>query len=538
MQTTDARQRLRTLGQYDLGAWVEAATGNELWSKQREIASGLSVHRARLAVPSCNASGKTFLAARLALAFYDVYTPGTPCLKCDPDGTKGGCRGSKVLTTSSKETHLKDNLWGEIRMTIAALKQRGIEMPGTLPPEATFLLDNHGNHFLRGQVATKEEGFQGYHAAHKLIIGDEATSVGEDVARGITSLMATADTRLLLIFNPTTPDTYAAQMTRSERVQTIKITAFDTPHFTGEHVPDGSNLTTPEFLEDLKAQGMGPGSYEWTTRVQADFWTLGDDVLIPEPWVDRAIEAAGDEFSGQVALGVDLASYGSNESTIAVRRGDTLSSVTAYPAGRTDHFIIGPDGFGGAPGPVRRAVMDNGPWLLIFDADGVGAGAVGDFDRLHKWAVKNGYMKQGSTVIGFRGAKKIMDAYHNARSAWWWSLRKRFERPGGIYLRAADALLRKQLSQLTYKITPAGAVRVETKDEMRSRGLQSPDRADAVMYAFAFSEDLPDPNMAVAQYVVSEGYVGDHSEAAMWGRMAEHATPKDTDAVFGIPDEL
>jgi len=537
MLTGSARERLRVVGQYDLGAWVEAASGNELWSIQQEIATALSVPRARLAVPSCNASGKTFLAARLALAFYDAYTPGSPCAACDPDGTKGGCRGSKVLTTSSKETHLKDNLWGEIRMAISLIAQRGIELPGNLPPAETFLLDSPGNHFLRGQVATKEESFQGYHAAHKLIIGDEATSVSEDVARGITSLMATADTRLLLIFNPTTPDTYAAAMTRAERVKTIRITAFDTPHFTSEHVPEGSNLVTPEFLEDLKSQGMGPGSYEWTTRVEARFWDLGDDLLIPMSWVQNAHEVQN-EWGGEVALGVDLAPYGSSESTVAIRRGDTLMDVQAYAAGRTDWFIIGENGFEGPPGPVRRAVIEHNPWLLIFDADGVGSGAVGDFERLHNWAMKNRHMLPDSQVIGFRGARSTTTAYHNSRSGWWWALRKRFE-AGRIRLRTQDQKLDNQLSQMTYKITAAGAIRIETKDEMRRRGQSSPDRADAVMYCFAFSEEIPDPQVRVQPHVVTSGYVSDRSEQSMWQRdFAAITGPRpQANAVLGIPDE-
>ncbi len=187
----EGRTQLRILGQQDLGLWVQAARNLDLWSIQQDVGTKLSVPRAKLVVPSTNASGKTFLAANLILAFYDAYTPGTPCWQCDPTGTKGGCRGCKVLCTSSKEIHLKDNLWGEIRMAIADLARQGIEIPGTLADADTLLVESWGNHFIRGQVATKEEGFQGYHAAHKLIVGDEATSVGPDVARGITSLLAT-----------------------------------------------------------------------------------------------------------------------------------------------------------------------------------------------------------------------------------------------------------------------------------------------------------------------------------------------------------
>ena len=533
------RVALRQLGQTDLGAWICAARGLELWSIQEEILAELSVPRAKLDVPSTNASGKTFLAANAAVAFYDAYQPGTPCVQCDPDGTKGGCRGCKVLTTSSKETHLKDNLWGEIRMALADLARRGVGIQGVLAPADTFLVDSWGNHFLRGQVATKEEGFQGYHAAHKLIIGDEATSVSTEVARGITSLLATADTRLLLIFNPTTNDTYAAQMARSSNVKTIKITAFDTPHFTGEHVPEGSNLTTPQFLEDLIEQGMGPGSYEWTTRILADFWDKGDDSLIPENLV---IDAHRREvlLLGTVGLGIDLASYGTDESTIAARRGDNLVDLKAYPAGRLDHFINGDPEHPEILSPCRRMVKDYQPWVIVYDGDGPGAGAVGEFVRLHEWAIRHHYMQEGSIIIPFRGGKAVNDHYANSRSAWWWSLRKRFER-GRIAIQVLDPKMDHQLSQLTYSITANGRIQVETKKDMKKRGESSPDRGDGVMYCFAYSEELPNPNgPASIPMVVGEGYAVDRGEHAMWKRDLGSLgrKPTESNAVTGIPDEL
>jgi hypothetical protein len=534
----DWRTQLRLLGQGNLGDWIVAARKIELWSKQHEILDELSVPRAKLVVPSTNASGKTFIAANAVIAFYDVFTPGTPCFACDPTGTKGGCRGCKVLTTSSKEIHLKDNLWGEIRMALADLARQGIEIPGTLAEADTLLVESWGNHFVRGQVATKEEGFQGYHAAHKLIVGDEATSVGPDVARGITSLMATADTRLLLIFNPTTNDTYAANMSRSERCKVIRITAFNTPHFTHEHVPEGSNLTTPEFLEDLIAQGQGPGSYEWTTRIEAKFWDQGEDTLIPPGWV-HAAQNRDPLVIGTVGLGIDIAPYGTAEWAIGVRRGDNFVDLKAGASMRVDYFING-DPESDELSPVRKLVRDYGPYVIVYDADGVGAGAIGEFTRLHDWAIKSRFMDPQSMIIPFRGGKRIDDRYTNSRSAWWWSLRTRFER-GNIHMKVHDPKLEAQLSQIRYRHTATGQIRVETKDEMRNRSLESPDRADACMYCFAFSESLPDPDLTPAtQFIVREGYASDRSEHAMWERDLDprRRNPEAVNAVTGLRDEL
>ncbi len=514
MQSTSSRDRLRMLGQVDLGASIEILSGEKLWSIQRKIAKALSHERAKLAVPSCNASGKTWLAARLALAFYDAFTPGVPCVACG-----GPCGGSKVITISSKEEHLRDNLWGELRASYAHMADMGLEPKGRLYPGDLRLESVTGKHYIIGQTANTQEGLQGAHAAHKLIIGDEATSVSDEVSKGITSLLPSGDTRLLLIFNPTTPETYAGQMSRSDRFATVKITAYDTPHFTGESAPPGSNLITPMFLEDLMAQGMGPGTYEWTTRVLADFWDLSDDTLVSGPWYDKAMQL-GRGPEGIIQLGVDIAPYGTSENVIAVREGYNLTDIRTYPAMRVDHFF---------QGPVTDMVKASGAHYVVYDADGVGAGAIGYADDLHK------HMAPGGQVIGFRGALRATTAYFNTRAAWYWNLRRRLEN-GLMHIQVDDPKLREQLTSIRYSIQ-TGAIKVETKAEMRKRNMASPDRADAVMYAFAMSEDLQQPHAKVESPVSEFFGVRSRSEDDMWERDLEgYDGHMETNAVLGVPD--
>lgn len=505
---TDARTRLRQLGQLDLGAWVEAATGRELWSVQRRIAAAVSKRRARVAVPSCNASGKTFSAAQLVLAFYDSYTPGTPCIQCG-----GPCGGAKVLTTSSKLEHLRDNLWGEIRTAYYALENKGIIIPGKMSQGNNLRLESQPNHFLIGLSPNHAEGFQGFHSPHKLILGDEATSLDAQMQQGITGLLATGDSRLALIFNPTTDDTYAALECRSPRTEVIKIRAWDTPHFTGEPVPPGSNLTTPEWIEELKDKGMGPGTYEWTTRVEADFWTQGDDVLISPDNFDKA--DAAPHVEGTRALGIDLAPYGSDENIIAYRDGNALTKMKAFPAMRQDLFW---------ESAVADAVRAHDPDYLIWDADGVGSGVYGYAEKI----MLEHNAKGGNVVLlPFRGGTRVDAKFNNSRSAWWWALRRRFEMGAIALTLPRDDKLRKQTIDIRYSITDNGDIKVETKEKMKKRGLESPDRADAMMYAFSMVDELPVPSRVVDTPVQDFSGVKDRSEKAMWERdLAEIRRPK------------
>jgi hypothetical protein len=521
MRTRDAAERVRLLGQYDLGAAIEVMTGEHLWSVQQKIASRLSRFRAKVAVPSCNASGKTYLAARLALAFYNAYTPGTPCVQCDPTGTNGGCRGAKVITTSSKETHLRDNLWGEIRAAYPKIKERGLHIPGHLYEGDLRLVDDESNHFIIGQSAASAEGMQGYHAAHKLIIGDEATSVDDEVQLAITRLLASSDSRILLIYNPTTPDTYASKMARSGSYETIRITAWDTPSFTGEPMPPGANLITKEFLEDLERQGMGPGTFEWVTSIEARDWDLGDDLLVPAAWYDLAAKNRVPILgTGVRQLGVDIAAYGSDENVIAVRDGRQIIDIRTFPSMRTDSYV---------QGPVTSAVLDYSPDILVYDADGVGAGAIGYFEDLTQIAPR-------LQVIGFRGGKGHPGRFINQRSASYWSLRRRFQNQA-IDVAVNDDKLREQLIDIHYTVTPQGDIRVETKQEMRKRGVSSPDRADGVMYAFAYAEELATNADGRTETLAERLGLADHSEEAMWKSLTDRYPKRDVNPVLGVPDD-
>lgn len=493
MGTSSARERLRILGQADLGAWVEVATGRKLWSVQRQIARAVSVPRSKVVVPSCNASGKTHLAARLALAFYDSFKPGTPCNIC-----KGPCGGAKVITTSSKWDHLHDNLWGEIRVAYPEIVDR-VGFEGRLMP-GDLRLEGSPGWFVIGQSAEKPEGLQGYHASHKLILGDEATSIDPAAALGITRLLASGDSRLCLILNPTTAETYASDMSRAEGTVTIRIRAWDTPHFTTEAVPEFSNLITPVFLDEMKAQGMGPGTFEWETGIEAKFWDATDDTLIAAEWVRDAHTVQA--YDGVRALGIDLSSYGTDETVITYRDGNEIVWQRVFPAQRMDTFW---------QGPVLRAVMDVEPNYVIYDADGVGAGVSGEAER-----IQQRMLRWGGQVLPFRGGLGVEGRFNNNRSMWWWALRRRLE-AGAISIRFHDPTLEKQLADLKYGVKESGDIRVETKGEMKKRKVGSPDRADAMMYACALSEDLPLTDVRKPR--LSEGFgVVDHSEDAMWRR--------------------
>jgi hypothetical protein len=250
---------------------------------------------------------------------------------------------------------------------------------------------------------------------------------------------------------------------------------------------------------------MGPGTYEWTTRVLAEFWTIGDDVLIPGELFDMAY--ATPHVEGTRAIGIDLAPYGSDENIIAVRDGNALVSLKAYPAMRTDLFF---------EGPVADEVRRVDPHYLIWDADGVGAGAYGYADKIA--AQHNAREGHNMVLLPFRGGIAVDTRYNNARSAWWWALRRRFENHQIALAIPTDQKLRDQVTDIRYEVTDKGDIKVETKKHMKTRGRESPDRGDGLMYAFSMVEELPIPTLVTESPIADLAGVKDRSAEAMWKR--------------------
>jgi phage terminase large subunit len=75
------------------------------------------------------------------------------------------------------------------------------------------------------------------------------------------------------------------------------------------------------------------------------------------------------------------------------------------------------------------------------------------------------------------------DRFANLKAQLYWSLRETFQE-GAIY-GIDDELMISQLASLRYELTPRGLIAIEKKEAAARRGVKSPDRAEALMLAFA-----------------------------------------------------
>ena len=429
--------------------FAKEVLGVDLWSKQEEVLEALADHQ-RVAVKSGNGLGKGFSAAVAILWF----------LCCHDEQ-------AVVLSTAPTFRQVRHVLWRELHRHYNRAR---FSLGGKLLD--TRLELSEGRYAL-GLSADSDEEFQGFHSPNMLIVVDEAEGVEETIYEAIEGIMTSENCRLLLIGNPTTTSGTFRRAFHEDRhlYHTITISALDSPNVReGRVVIRG--LTTQKWVEERR-KVWGEENPIYQARVLGEFPDQGEDTLIGLSSIESAVMHKKNDLSDlsaesrqeavePVVLAVDVARFGSDKSVILTRRGAVVEEVRAYRGLDTMKLV----------GHVINAIDVWQPQEVVVDEIGIGAGVV---DRLREL----GHRVQGVNVG--RPAQES-EHYANLRAEGYWTLRQLFL--DGTVAIPLDNDLVGQLAALRYGFNSQGQVLIESKDEMRRRGVPSPDRADAMMLAF------------------------------------------------------
>lgn len=430
--------------------WARERLGLDLWSKQRDIAQSVKDNR-RTAVKSCHDAGKSFIASVIAAWWIDSHPKGEAI----------------VVSTAPTYKQVHAILWEEIRR-----RHKQGALDGRVLQSDEWKLDD-GTLVGMGQkpADTDTDGFQGIHRRYVLAILDEACGVPDAIWTGVEAITTNADCRILAIGNPTDPATEFGKVCKpGSGWDVIGISAFDTPNFTDERVPATLRplLLDPEWVEDKKRR-YGEDSPWYKARVLGEFPEVGDDTLISPKLIEEA-QARSLDVTGAKRLSVDVARFGSDETIVMRAEGPVARIVGSYAKQATTET-------------TGRVIAHARDLLGLEDirVDGVGVGG-GVVDQL---------AEQGWPVIDMQagGAPYDRTRFVNARAEWFWGLRELFQ-AGDIDIDPDDDDLANQLGSIKYKYTSRGQVQIESKDDMKKRGLSSPDRADALMLLYGFVDPM------------------------------------------------
>ena len=217
-----------------------------------------------------------------------------------------------------------------------------------------------------------------------------------------------------------------------------------------------------EFSKDFDA-GREHFSVEYPINATEAFKNPIHNVFINSKYVEKARK--GDvEPSGALVIGVDVAISDRDRTAIIRRKARHAYNLERFSNFNTMEIV----------GRLKRIITEEKPHKMFIDCIGIGAGVV---DRLQEM----GY----ACVEGVNVARSANDKekFKNLRAELWSDMRDWFYGELPVQIPDSDEL-HGELCSLGFKENSSGQLQIESKDELRARGLPSPDGADALSLSF------------------------------------------------------
>lgn len=468
---------------YSIRDWTAERLDEHMTDDQAAITESVLAHR-YTAVQSCHDVGKSYTAARIADWWIDVHPPGE----------------ALVVTTAPTWKQVRAVLWHEM-----ARAHRKGDLRGRLTEACEWKLSTGtGPDELVGLGLKPADydpsGFQGLHRRYVLVIIDEAGGVPKPIYDAADSLVTNEDCRMLGIGNPDDPSAHFEAVCRpGSGWNVLRIDALKSPNFTREqvarypklqrlmiregivpsteYVPDVVRplLVSPQWVAE-RIDRWGVDSPLFASKVRGVFPKVTLDTIIQPGWVLAAHHRELPEEITDPRISVDVARYGTDHSIIGLRQGGHYRMKEDIPYGPVTSLA-------GRVAILAREYRSATP-IINVDDTGVGGG------------VTDILLEEGFAVLplvsGGRGKEVLPNGkprFVNARSEWWWTLREALAGPSGdgsdgwLDLDPEDEDLAAQLLRTKYSVNRHGQIVVESKDELKKRGFESPDKADALVYA-------------------------------------------------------
>jgi hypothetical protein len=408
---------------------------------------------------------------------------------------------TKGIVTANTETQLKTKTWAELGKWFHLFIGKDLFK---LSATALYSRDPEHERTWRCDMVPWSEhnvvAFQGLHNEGKrlFMIFDEASGIADGIWDAGDGCMTDANTqRIWCVFgNPNLPKGRFKECfpggRESWRWISRKVDSRDV-----------SFTDKAEFDQWIKL--WGEDSDFVRVRVRGVFPRTGNQQFIGPELADQAARREVDVYVyDPLIIGVDVARFGDDESVIYFRKGRDGRSFDPIRRRSVDTMTLA--------GLVAAAYQENRADAVFVDGGGVGGGVV---DRLRQLNVPVVDVQFGAKSDNNMGAVESGIVYANKRAEIWGSMRE-WLAIGAI---PDDTQLAAELTgpQYGYVDREGGsAILLESKKDMKGRGLASPDLADALALTFAYPvvprrrREDPDP----AHLIETEYDPFNHEEAA------------------------
>lgn len=365
----------------------------------------------------------------------------------------------KIPCTAPTQAQLFDVLWPELQKWINKIKDDRIKNNFIWTRTHLYNKNNPETWFAVARSSNKAENMQGFHADELLFIIDEASGVPQEIMEVVQGALTNEGAMCVMTGNPTQlQGTFYDSFYKDRQYWSI---------YTFSCVD--SDIVSNEYVERMKGK-YGEDTNIYKIRVLGEFPTEEDDTIIPMPWAMSAVTNESIYDAKQpVYIGVDVARFGNDKTIITIRSGNKVLSLKQYTKKSTMETV----------GNIMLDInnyIEKAPKIIVnIDDTGVGGGVT---DRLRELMGRN-------EKVSINGINNGSRAFHEAKyvnlgTELWFNMKdniREWDIPD-------DEELIAQLTTRRYKINSNGKLMLESKDDMKKRGLDSPDKADSLSLAF------------------------------------------------------
>jgi hypothetical protein len=407
---------------------------------QRDVMNAVAKGERRISIRSGHGVGKSSCLAWVSIWFILTRYP------------------SKCVMTAPSSTQLFDALFAEVKSWIGHLPDYLKELL-EVTVDKVALKAAPSEVFISARTSRAEtpEALQGIHSAHVLLLVDEASGVPAPVFEAASGSMSAHNATTILTGNPTrgTGFFYDSHTRLADQWKVFHVACQDSPR------------VSPEFVEEMKLR-YGEDSNAFRVRVLGEFPRSDDDTIIS---LDLAESASNRDVQGNpqasAVWGLDVARFGGDRSALVRRQGNVVIDIKTWR--NLDLMQL--------CGAVKAEydISDPKPESIMVDAIGMGAGVV---DRLREL---------GLPILGINVSESpSIGNYRNLRAELWYRARDWLNKRDCKIPK--DPTLIAELTSARYLFSSTGKVQVESKEDMKRRGIPSPDIADAFCLTFAAPE--------------------------------------------------
>lgn len=355
----------------------------------------------------------------------------------------------QVVVTANTSTQLETKTWREL----AVWHKRSLNAHWFVHEAQKFYHVDNPKTWFASPIPwneAKPEAFAGTHAKDVLYLFDEASAIPDAIWEVSEGAMTTPGATWVAFGNPTQATGRFRECFRRFKHRWI------TRQIDSRSAKMADKKKINEWIEDY-----GEDSDFARIRIKGEFPRTADRQFIGDHIVQQAQsrEPVGD---GPMIMGVDVARFGKNDTVVCRRQGDKVFPLIAWNGLDTMQTAM----------KVGEMIKAHGPDAVMVDGVGVGGGVV---DRLRML---------GFDVLDVNSGARASeeDVYTNLRAEMWAKLRADL---GRSLCLPFDDKLSRELTSIEYDFDRRNRLMLERKEDMVRRGVESPDRADALALTYA-----------------------------------------------------